>query len=128
MSAPQIGTGATVVFSAATGFLAQPTSISHSGIERPAVDTTHLGTTAARTFKSGELYDPGEVTVALLLDPTTAPPIISTATGTLTITYMALGVWKVPSAICTGFSITNALEERIEAEMTFKLSGALTVS
>jgi len=127
MAQPEIGTGTTVVFSAATGFLAAPLSVEHSGIERASVDTTHLGTSAARTYKAGDLYDPGEVTVALAFDPTVSPPIVGTPTGTLTITYAVAGVWSA-SAFVTGFRVTAALEERVEAEITFKLSGALTVT
>ncbi len=127
MSAPQIGTGTTVTFSGASGFVAQPLSINLEGQSRPAIDTTYLGTSTARTFVKGELYDAGTLRLGLAFDPTETSPIAAGATGTVVITYMALGVWTA-SGIATDLSITNTLEERIEAEPTIKLTGAQAVS
>lgn len=51
----------------------------------PIVDTSHLGTTTYREKVVGDLGEPGQVTVRMQLQGTTAAPTLG-ATGTLTIT------------------------------------------
>jgi len=51
----------------------------------PTVDASHLGTTTYREKLVGDLAEPGQVTIRLHFQGTTAAPTIGT-TGTLTIT------------------------------------------
>ena len=124
MAAPIISTGASITFS--SGFLAQITSINHSGIERPAIDTSHFGTTTARTFIVGSLFDAGTLEVGLVFDPDTKMPITGAAES-VTITYSDGSTW-VASGFLTGFTVTAQLEERVEATATLKFTGDITVT
>ena len=69
-----IGTGASVTF-ATTAYAANVISIGAVSAERPAVDSTHLGTTTARTFVPGDLIDWGELTLTVQYDGSVEPPI-----------------------------------------------------
>lgn len=126
MSAPQVGTGTAVTFSAATGFLANALSVNHSGMEVADVETTTLATTGGRTYQPGDLMEPGEVEIGLAFDPTVDPPILTTPspTGNLVITYPggAGGQWSA-AGYMKAFDITAELESRIEATARFKLTG-----
>jgi hypothetical protein len=110
-------------------------SLSWTGIERAAIDSSHMGTTGGRTFLDGDLYDPGEVVADVHLNSTEAPPITGNAT-TLTITFPANTVtndtWTA-SAFMTGFEFTDPLEDKMTATAedkmtataTFKCSGSI---
>ena len=126
MSAPQLGTGLVVTFSAATGFLANALSLSHDGMEVDDVETTTLATTGGKTFQPGDLLNPGEVEIGLAFDPAVDPPILTqpSPTGNLVIVYPggAGGQWSC-GAYMKSFAITAELEQRIEARARFKLTG-----
>ena len=71
-----VGTGAYLRVGTSSGsggsadsWVVEINDISHSTIELPVIDTTHLGTTTARSFIPGNLYDPGEATFTIHLDP-----------------------------------------------------------
>lgn len=61
-----VGTGTAITFQ--SGLMAQVRSITHDGWERPSFETSHMGTTSYHTFMGGDLKDPGELTVEMLLD------------------------------------------------------------
>ena len=65
-----VGTGTTIVLGGIT-LTVDRMSIGASGIRRESIETTHLGTSAARTFIPSDLYDPGSLEVAFQLDSTT---------------------------------------------------------
>ena len=136
-----------------TGFLVsggatgvEVTGISHSGVSRGSVDTSHTGlavwdpgtgstaVSAFRTFKPGGLIDSGTITLDCLLSPdtwvrtsaTTGPPIGEPA-ETLTIAFANTGAASdatfASSAFLTDYEYTGALDEGWTASMTFKLTG-----
>jgi hypothetical protein len=119
-----IGTGTTLTFS---GFTMELLSVSWTGIERAAIDSSHMGTTGGRTFLDGDLYDPGEVVADVHLNTTEAPPITAAAT-TLTIKFppntVTNDTWTA-SAFMTGFEFTDPLEDKMTATATFKCSGSI---
>jgi hypothetical protein len=81
------GSGATVTFSG-TGVTLLATSIQGQGVSWAAMDTTTLATTGGKTFKRGDTYDPGTITISCLWDPSLADGLInSNASETITITY-----------------------------------------
>lgn len=128
--AQDVGTGATLTFSANTGWDSSAVdiqTISWSGISREAIETTHLGTTTARTFMPGDLYDPGEVTMELSYDDGVDTPILLADTAeTITLTFPTSGATFACSGFCTSFEVNVPLEERMTATLTWKMTGAIT--
>jgi hypothetical protein len=120
-----IGTGSTLTFA---NFTPELLSVSWSGIERQAVDISHMGTTGGRIFLNSDLYDPGELVAEVHLNSTEAPPITATAT-TLTVTFPAVGtnaadLWTA-SAFMINFEFADPLEDKMTATATFKCTGPI---
>lgn len=124
---PDIGHGCTVTFS---GFVGVYQEIDGPGLERDAVETTHMTSTSGyREFIPG-LIDAGEVTAPLNFDPNTNPPIASAA-GTLTITWPipdggSTGATWACSAFVTSYKPTAPVDDRMTCEITWKLTGVPT--
>ena len=89
MAAPQQAWGTVITWD--SSFFAQITSVSWSGMERASIETTHMGTTGAKTFAPDDLYDAGGVDVELLFDPTLSPSLDSAGTATVTVNWSGLG-------------------------------------
>lgn len=121
-----VGTGTSVSF--ATGFFAEIIDISWSGVSREVIETTHMGTTTARTYTPGDLYDPGEAQVQIAFAPGTAPPW-GDAAETVTVTWPDAGAatWAA-SGFMSDFEGGAAIEERMTATATLKFSGSITVT
>lgn len=125
------GTGASITFGT-SGFTANLTAINGEGIERASIETTHLGTTTARTFMGGDLFDPGNVSLELQFDPDNKPPFTG-ASETITVTFplssggSTAATWAA-SGFVTGFDYGAPLEELMTGTMTVKLSGDITVT
>jgi len=126
-----VGTGASITFS--SGFMAEILDIKWSGISRAAIDSTHMGTTTARTFDPATLFDPGELGVELALDPGTRPPIDSAAESvTVTLPNGAAGAsgtstWQAQGFL-TEFEWGAPLEDKMTATAKLKFSGDITVT
>ncbi|NBQ49116.1 MAG: hypothetical protein EBY40_00200 [Marivivens sp.] len=124
------GTGTTITFGT-SGFTASVTSITPvSGAERPSIDTTHLGTTTARTSIPGDLIDWGTCEIAFQFDPDNRPPI-DQAAETITVTFPlssggSTAANLAGSGYMTGYGNEVPLEELMTAEATIKWSGDLT--
>ncbi len=119
---PEIGTGATITFD--SGFFARINSIDLSGVAREPIETTHLGTSAARDFVPGDLYDPGELTVSLQHGLDTALPVMNGAEEAIVINFPGTSTWT-GAGFMTSYDFNIALEERIDATCTLKFSGTL---
>lgn len=122
-----VGTGATVTFGTNT-FAGQITAATPSGITRESFDTSHLGTTGGRTFMPGDLYDPGELELAVLYNPSVRPSF-TTGAETITIVYPngTNTASLAASGFVTGFVPGNlTLEGLQEATVTVKFSGTIT--
>lgn len=125
----RVGTGATVTFGTSS-YAPQIETITIDGIERPVVDTTHLGTANFKTFIPGDLVDPGEITLEIKTNPDTEPPI-SGAPETITIEFpsaLATGAQYSGSGFVTSDSVTNPLEDNITRSVTVKCTGTWTWS
>lgn len=128
-----LGTGATLTYA---GLTANLMSVEVSGVAREAVETSHLGTTTARTFIPGDLYDAGTLEAEVQYDtedPNTNMAIFDDAASTLTLTFPlasgdATAATLAASAFVQDHSITVGLEELAMATFTFKLSGAITLA
>lgn len=124
---PDIGTGATLTFS---GFTANITAISHGDISRESIDTSHLGTTPARTFLEGDLHDPGTIEVEFQFD--TREPLsnklpIEGVQSALVLTFpLVVGDTSAATMTCDAFmtaaNYSLPLEDLVTGTATFKLS------
>ena len=92
-------TGITVAFGTST-FTAAITGISVSGMERGAIDVTHLGSTTFKDYIPATLSDPGQVEATFLADPDQPAPI-GAAVETLTVTF------PIPSGGSTGATLVG---------------------
>ena len=92
-------TGLSIAFS--SGFFAEIRRCNPPSMSREALETTHMGTTSAKTFTPAALYDPGGIRVEIAHDPGADPPIDSAA-ETCTITYPD-GETEAVSAFMTGY-------------------------
>lgn len=123
----ELGTGASIAFATApTGYFGKILNIEWSNISRPSVEISNFGSVAAREFIPGDVYDPGELSVDILADPTQIPPIGKAAeTITLTFPGASPNTWAA-TGFMTGFSMTLPLEEKIVANATIKFTDTLT--
>lgn len=97
------GYGTTITFS--SGFCAQIKSVSWDGMERQELDTTHMTSTSGyMTFIPSDLKNVGELSVELLFNPSTSPPITSAA-ETVTVTFpIPSGGSTAATWACSGFA------------------------
>jgi hypothetical protein len=132
--AVNVSTGASITFS--SGYFAQITNITWSGVTRPSIKTSHMGTAAAGagvfgndTFMPGDLSDPGELVVECHYNPDTRPPIdAAAATCTVTIPGSTTPATWAGSAFMTGFEFSAPLEDKMMFTATLKFSGNVTVT
>jgi hypothetical protein len=131
-AAPDVGTGATIAFTT-TAKTFKVRSIKQSGLKREVVDTTHLGTTTAKTFMPGDLIDGGEIEVELLWEPGAAGtrPSYAGAIETVTITVPMHSGGSVAAAVAfSGVVMDVGFDVPLDALMisTFKIkiTGDLT--
>ena len=126
-----LGTGATVTF-ANSSFNMNVTDISIDGITRPAIKTSHLGTTTADTFVPGDLYDAGSITLQCQWDINKAIPYGSTA-ETITFAppvapgFMTAGSWVVVGFV-TDAGIQIPHEDLMTATVTLKITGTIATT
>lgn len=124
-----LGNGTVVTIGGISGNLL---SVNGPNYERAFVETTHMGTTAARTYVPDDQYDPGTLEIELEFDAgqSTTLPMTAATTG-ITIAYSGTAApgfsWSA-SGHMTSFSPSAAIGERMTARATFKLTGALTTA
>lgn len=118
------GQGTTITFGT-SGFSANVTNIDWTGVSRESIGNSHLGTTTAKTFQPGDLYDPGEVTLTIYHDPATTPPI-SAAAETITITYPDANTRSASGFVTNWDPGSVTTDEMMESSITVKFTGAIT--
>lgn len=128
--------GTTIVFGTSS-FDAEVVGYGLSGQSRTMIDTTHLGTAAPsantihnRTFLPSDISDPGELTLDIHFNPENLPPI-NGPLETITLTFPLASGDSTPtiytfSGAVSGFEETSALDDKMTATMTVKISGAIT--
>ena len=119
----QVGTGITITFSG--GFLAEILNVADQGMERAAIDATHMGS-AEMDFLPGQLPNWGQLECEIAFDPDQKPPL-GGAAETVTITYPNGTTWA-RSGFMIGFQSQAPLEERMTATASIKFTGDLTVT
>jgi hypothetical protein len=110
------------------------TSIQPEAVTRSPIETTHLGTTTARTFIAEDLVDNGGFTIEFLCNASDANATLPVllAPETITITYAVVstastGQIITGSGFCTEYTPGVAqVGELIKGSAKFKWAGALT--
>lgn len=117
------GLGTTITFGTSQ-FSAQIMDVSGPTVTRGTFETSHMGTTGAKTFEPEGLTDGGEVTYDIKYDPSASPP---TDQPNETITINFGGVQAVSFTGCmTGFSPTAPMEGDMTASVTIKVCDDIT--
>lgn len=124
-----VGTGTTIVFGTSS-FTAEILNVGQDGIDRIAVQTSHMTTTNSHTFMPGDLVDEGEVTLEFAFNPNNQPPIRGAA-ETVTITFPipaggSAGATAQFTGFIKGWDWGAALEEKMTGTATLKVSGTVT--
>jgi len=117
----QNGTGTQIQFG--SGFFAEILDITPAGMERKSIDTSHMGTSTNKTFIPGDLVDNGNLEVEIAFDPDAIIPIAD-ASESVVITFPDSTTWTF-SAFMTAFKPKTPLEDRMTAQCTLKISGAI---
>lgn len=123
--ATDVGTGTTLTFSGLDAQL-ELLSVEHSGFSTVSVDTTHMGTSTARTFIPGNLYDPGILTCEFNWEPAHDVPTIAIDTSGV-VDYAGVGAtdtWTFDGFLMD-FTINSPLEDKMTATAVIKLTGAV---
>ncbi len=130
--AADIGQGTYVTFGtalhSATGY--KITGVNHGGISRAVADATHM-TSTAKEFVGSSIYDPGELSVEVLFDPSVKPTadMANVATNQVVTVFWANGGTTVAQwtafGFATGFEAGAQMEDMMSGTLTIKLSGVL---
>lgn len=127
--AVDIGTGAAVVF---TGVTMPIRNVRHQGVERPAINSSHLGTVDWHTKIPGDLVDPGRLTLDVLIDPQLIDSLpLNGAPATCILTFPLQAGQATPALVSGSAFLVSAewgapLEEMLTGTITLEFTGALT--
>ena len=129
--AADVGTGTGVTFSAGA-FTANVLSVDGPGMTRESFQTSHMGSSPAwHTHIPGNLADPGEITIEYQFEGDDVyPTLITQAANTITIDVAGTGVgfrWAA-TGFATAATPAIPLEDIMTSSVTFKLSGAVSIS
>jgi len=119
------GYGTTITFGT-SGWAAKLISVEGPGMERAAIDATHMSTTTAMAYIVATLYDGGSVDVVFEFDPSQGEPPIGSALETITIDWAGTGNTTAFSGGFTAYSPGAAIGERMQASATIKVCGPIT--
>jgi len=132
-----VSTGLTVTFGT-SGFSAQIVAIKPPGASVGWVDTTHMGTTVARTCLPKDLIEWGEIEMLCHLNPDTDPGTTFAGTGgtkteTITIAYFgpddAAGATWAGTGFMTEYDPQEAeVDDKMTVRVKAKITGDITVT
>jgi hypothetical protein len=127
-----IGQGTYVSFGTAlhtaTGY--KITGVNHGGMSRAVADATHMQS-VAKEFVGSSIYDPGELSVEVLFDPSIKPvtDLKNASTSQVVTVYWANGGTAVTQwtayGFATNFEAGAQMEDMMSGTLTIKLSGEL---
>lgn len=125
------GTGASIAFGT-SAFTSDLITLTLPEIMREVIETTHLGTLVAKTFKAGKLINVGTISAEFDHDPA-AVNLVKQVTEQITISYPLLTNQVTPTrlvfqAFCTKqggeeFKVDSRMTTKVELQVT----GDLTV-
>jgi hypothetical protein len=120
----KVGTNATTQW--------QITNINWSGIERAVVDASHMATSGGKPFVASEIYDPGELGVEVLFDPSVSPfGLLTNVTTSQAIEVRfanggaSTALWSAFGYV-SGFEAGSQVEDMQTGTLTIKLSGSVS--
>lgn len=120
------GHGTTITFGT-SGFSAACTSISQSGVERGSLETTHLGTSTAKTYTPAELYDPGTIEVDFQFAGDDAL-LVGLEAELITIDWGGDGSTWATTGFVTGQGPSATSGEIMTQSVTIKLAGTIALA
>lgn len=122
------GHGTTISWGTTTGWTPTCISITGPGATREVLDTTHLGTTGARSKKPGDLPDWQPVTVDYFYEPEDGYPPIAAVAETITLTNPDAGAaTEVFSGFVSGFEgAEHVTDQLMRCTLTIQPAGAVT--
>lgn len=133
------GTGTSITFGTSS-WTSNLLSVGWSGIKRKALDTSYMGTTmltanttsfGSMTFIPSSLSDPGSLKFKVQFNPDKLP-LVDTAAETITVTWPkganTVGANWAATGFVTDFDMTSALESIMEADVTCKISGNVSLT
>ena len=132
--AVDIGQGTFVTFGTALASTAayKITGVNHGGITRAVADATHMLTVGGKQFVASEIYDPGELSIEVLFDPSIKPisDLTNVSTTQPVSIYWANGgnttvMWSA-YGFASGFEAGAQMEDMMSGTLTIKLSGSIT--
>lgn len=135
-----VGTGSIIAFGT-SAFTSELLNVDWGTIERPAIETTHMGTAAPgagkignATFIPGDITNPGEIVVEVHFDPDKTPPINpSDVAEVITITWpkvpadASAAKWEGQGFV-KSFDISDPLEDKMTATITIQMTGNVTLT
>jgi len=122
--AADVGLGITIVFGT-SGFSAELQDVNGASLSRDPIETSHQGTTSAKTFMPADLYDGGEVSFGIHFDPDADPPI-DAVVEEVVITWPT-GTTHTFQAFMTGYAPAAPLNDKMTGEVTLKVSGTIVI-
>ena len=130
MPAPDQGTATTVTFDGPSGYTANlPITNLAWSIEREPVETTHLGTTGARTFIPGDLIT-GTISMDCQLpaDLFESAPPWATADDAMTVKWggVATEAYKVDGFVSAVELIAGSPNQLMTAALTWQCTSVIT--
>lgn len=123
------GQGATIAFGSST-FVSDLLSFNMPERTREVLETTHLGTTVAKTFKPAKVKTIGDISCEFDHNPGAAD-LLNNAIETITVNYPLLtGQSVAAKLVFSGFVIQQGGEEfktdtKLTTKVTIKVSGDL---
>lgn len=134
--AVDIGQGTYITFGSilgsATSGVYKLTGLSWSGIERAAVDASHMTSSGGKDYVASSVYDPGEVSAEILFDPSVKPwtALTNVSTNQAVEVRFANGgdttlMWSAYGYV-SGFEAGSQVEDMQSGTVTIKVSGSIS--
>lgn len=118
-----IGNGLTITFGT-SAFTAQILSVKLPDTTRKEIDTTHMGTQGARTYRPAALVDHGDLELDVNYNPDHIPPVAG-AIELVTVT-LPEGAQFLANAFVTKWTPGTLNEDKATAKISLKPSGYIT--
>lgn len=126
MATPDVGHGTVISFGTSM-FSANVTEIGDISVEYAVVDTSHLGTTDARTYMLGRLANNAEIVLTIQWDHDDVPPAGAVA-ETITITWYDGEVASF-TGVCPGYTRSGTTSDGLNmGTVRVQPSGEITWS
>lgn len=121
-----VSTGIVVTMS---GLTAEILDVNLSGVDRPAIDVSHQGTTDWREFLMGKLTDPGQLQLDIQYDANTVIPLNGPITNITIVGDDSDSAGDISLSFdgaIQSFSAGLPLEGKATGRIGIKISGAIT--